>query len=336
MPLEIIRDDITKLAVDVIVNAANRSLLGGGGVDGAIHRTAGPSLLAECRTLGGCEVGKAKMTKGYNLPSKYVIHTVGPIWHGGAANEEKLLRSCYLSSLAIAKGQGFESIAFPLVSAGAFGYPKDQALKIAVEAIASFLLEWDMRVYLVVFDKAAFGFSQKLFSAISQYIDDNYVAEHSDRNRRRDIYEEEQQLYGPALEPIESICKSTSAEYERSLSDVLSELDDAFSERLLRLIDQKGYSDVTAYKKANIDRKLFSKIRSDKNYKPSKATILAFSLALELSLDETKDFLMTAGFTLSRSSKFDVIIEYFITHKIYDIYEVNEALFAFDQPLLGV
>lgn len=336
MPLEIIRDDITKLAVNAIVNAANHSLLGGGGVDGAIHRAAGPSLLTECRTLSGCETGKAKMTKGYNLPAKYVIHTVGPIWHGGTENEEKLLRSCYLSCLTIAKDQGLESIAFPLISSGAFGYPKDQALKVAVKAIADFLFEYDMRIYLVVFDKTAFGFSQRLFASISQYIDDYYVAEHSNRNRRRNIYEEEQQLFTYEAELTESICKSTSTECERLLSDALSQLDDTFSERLLRLINQKGYSDVTAYKKANIDRKLFSKISSDKNYKPSKATILAFSLALQLSLDETKDFLMTAGFALSRSSKFDIIIEYFITQKIYDIYEVNEALFVFDQPLLGV
>jgi O-acetyl-ADP-ribose deacetylase (regulator of RNase III) len=336
MPLEIIRNDITKLKVDAIVNAANRSLLGGGGVDGAIHRAAGPSLLTECRTLGGCEVGKAKVTKGYNLPANHVIHTVGPIWHGGTENEETLLRSCYQSSLCMAKELGLESIAFPLISAGAFGYPKDQALKIAVETIAGFLLECDMKVYLVVFDKAAFGLSQKLFVSISQYIDDNYVAEHSGRNRCRNIYEEDQQLYTQELEHVESICKSISAECDRSLTDVLSELDDTFSERLLRLIDQKGYSDVVAYKRANIDRKLFSKIRSDKNYKPSKATILAFALALELSLDETKDFLLTAGFALSRSNRFDIIIEYFIVNQIYNIHEVNEALFAFDQALLGV
>ena len=336
MPFEIIRGDITKLSVHAIVNAANRSLLGGGGVDGAIHRAAGSALLKECRTLGGCEIGNAKITKGYELPSKYIIHTVGPIWHGGTQNEEQQLRSCYMNSLALAKERNLESIAFPLISSGAFGYPKDQALSVAVTAIKDFLLECDMSIYIVVFDKASFGFSQKLFTSISQYIDDHYAAHHDDRNRRRSIYEEDKQRFSYEQELTESVCKNTFVESERSLSDVLSELDDTFSERLLRLIAQKGYSDVITYKKANIDRKLFSKIRSDKNYKPSKATVLAFSLALRLSLDETKDFLMTAGFALSRSSKFDVIIEYFITHKIYDIYEVNEALFAFEQPLLGV
>lgn len=336
MPFEIIRGDITKLSVDAIVNAANRSLLGGGGVDGAIHRAAGSALLKECRTLGGCEIGNAKITKGYELPSKYIIHTVGPIWHGGTQNEEQQLRSCYMNSLALARELNLASIAFPLISSGAYGYPKDQALSVAVKAIKDFLLECDMGIYLVVFDKASFGFSQELFTSISQYIDDHYAAQHYDRNRRRSIYEENEQRFTYEQELIENSCKSISAENGRTLSDLLSELDDTFSDRLLRLIDQKGYSDVTAYKKANVDRKLFSKIRSDKNYKPSKATVLAFSLALQLSLDETKDFLMTAGFALSRSSKFDVIIEYFITHKIYDIYEVNEALFAFEQPLLGV
>lgn len=338
MPLEIIREDITKLSVDAIVNAANRSLLGGGGVDGAIHRAAGLSLLAECRTLGGCQVGKAKVTKGYNLSAQYVIHTVGPVWNGGAENEEALLRSCYQNALCMAKELGLESIAFPLISAGAYGYPKDQALKVAVGTIGEFLLKNDMKVYLVVFDKSALGFSKKLFSSIKQYIDDNYVDENEQRYRRRSIHEEESQRYINELLVEADTCMMADMganESKRSLDDVINQLDDTFSERLIRLIDQKAKTDVETYKKANIDRKLFSKIRSDKNYKPSKATILAFALALEMSLDETKDFLMTAGFALSRSSKFDIIIEYFITQKIYDIYEVNETLFAFEQPLLG-
>ena len=339
MPLEIIRNDITKLKVDAIVNAANRSLLGGGGVDGAIHRAAGSSLLDECRSLGGCEVGQSKITKGYKLPAKYVIHTVGPIWSGGSKNEEEMLRSCYLSSLNLAKEHHLKSIAFPLISSGVYGYPKDQALKVAVGTIGEFLLYNDMMVYLVVFDKSAFVFSKKLFSSIKQYIDDNYVDENEERYRRRSLHEEKNQLYIGEL-PIEvDTCIMADIEVnkkKRSLDEVINQLDDTFSERLLRLIDQKAKTDVETYKKANIDRKLFSKIRSDKNYKPSKATILAFALALELSLDETKDFLMTAGFALSRSSRFDIIIEYFIVNEIYNIHEVNEALFAFDQALLGV
>lgn len=338
MPLKIIRDDITKLKVDAIVNAANHSLLGGGGVDGAIHRAAGPELLEESRTLGGCEVGQSKITKGYKLPAKYVIHTVGPIWKGGLENEEALLRDCYLNSLNLAKEHHLQSIAFPLISSGAYGYPKDQALRVAVGAIGEFLLHHDMKVYLVVFDKSAFGFSKKLFSGIKQYIDDNYVDEKEQGYQSRSLSEEENQFYIGEL-PIEvdtrMVADMAIAQTKRSLDEVINQLDDTFSERLLRLIDQKEKTDVEIYKKANIDRKLFSKIRSDKNYQPSKATILAFALALELSLDETKDFLMTAGFALSRSSRFDIIIEYFIVNEIYNIYEVNEALFAFDQALLG-
>ena len=339
MPLEIIRNDITKLKVDAIVNAANRSLLGGGGVDGAIHRAAGSSLLDECRSLGGCEVGQSKITKGYKLPAKYVIHTVGPIWSGGSENEEAMLRSCYLNSLNLAKEHHLKRIAFPLISSGVYGYPKDQALKVAVGTIGEFLLNNDMNVYLVVFDKSAFGFSKKLFSSIKQYIDDNYVDENEQRYCRRSIHEEENQLYIGEV-PVEAdtymMADTEVNKSKRSLDEVINQLDDTFSERLLRLIDQKAKTDVETYKKANIDRKLFSKIRSDKNYKPSKATILAFALSLELSLDETKDFLMTAGFALSRSNRFDIIIEYFIVNGIYNIHEVNEALFAFDQVLLGV
>ena len=339
MPLEIIRNDITKLKVDAIVNAANRSLLGGGGVDGAIHRAAGSSLLDECRSLGGCEVGQSKITKGYKLPAKYVIHTVGPIWSGGSENEEAMLRSCYLNSLNLAKEHHLKRIAFPLISSGVYGYPKDQALKVAVGTIGEFLLNNDMKVYLVVFDKSAFGFSKKLFSSIKQYIDDNYVDENEQRYCRRSIHEEENQLYIGEV-PVEAdTCMMADTEVnksKRSLDEVINQLDDTFSERLLRLIDQKAKTDVETYKKANIDRKLFSKIRGDINYKPSKATILAFALSLELSLDETKDFLMTAGFALSRSNRFDIIIEYFIVNGIYNIHEVNEALFAFDQVLLGV
>jgi O-acetyl-ADP-ribose deacetylase (regulator of RNase III) len=331
MPLEIVRNDITKVHVDAIVNAANSSLLGGGGVDGAIHRAAGAELLAECRTLGGCEVGQAKITKGYKLHAKYVIHTVGPIWHDGKCNEEKLLADCYMNSLALAKEYNLESVAFPLISSGAFGYPKDKALKTAISVIGDFLLKNEMTVFLVVYDKAAFMLSEKLFLSITEYIDDHYIDEHP--FNRRDILEEKYLDEAVILQSemqVEPVKK-----HKRSLEDLVKQMDDTFSQMLLRLIDEKGMTDADTYKKANIDRKHFSKIRNDLHYKPSKTTAIAFAIALELNLDETEDLLRKAGFALTHSSKFDIIIEYFIEDGNYNIYEINEALFAFDQKLLG-
>ena len=321
------------MEVDAIVNAANSSLLGGGGVDGCIHRAAGPELLAECKTLGGCETGSAKITKGYRLPCKYVIHAVGPRWRDGKHGEREKLISCYRTSLALAKEHGCETVAFPLISSGIHGYPKDQALKVAIDTISDFLLENDMTVYIVIFDRKAYQIGEKLFSDIAAYIDDNYVDEHTDsrseQSRRMQMLsdEPEEETFGAPLAPMAASAKT--------LDDALSQIDESFSEMLLRKIDEKGMTDAQCYKKANIDRKLFSKIRSDRLYKPSKPTALAFAIALELPLDETKEMLMKAGFALSHSNKFDIIIEYFIEHGNYNIFEINEALFAFDQSLLG-
>ena len=340
MPLEIVRNDITKMKVDAIVNAANESLLGGGGVDGAIHRAAGDGLLAECRTLGGCKTGKAKITGGYNLPAKYVIHTVGPVYRDGKHGEKALLESCYRESLALAKAHGCESVAFPLISSGVYGYPKDQALKVAIDVISDFLLENEMTVYIVIFDKAAYKISEKLFSDIAAYIDDNYVDEHTDYGRERNRISamppmaQRTRRKKSAIDSFE-ICDCKAMLAEDDLNAKLKQIDESFSQMLLRKIDEKGMTDAECYKKANIDRKLFSKIRSDINYKPSKPTALAFAISLELSLDETEDMLRKAGFALSHSNKFDIIIEYCILNGIYDIDTVNQTLFDFDQPLLG-
>ena len=337
MPLQIIRNDITKMSVDAIVNAANTSLLGGGGVDGCIHRAAGPELLAECSTLHGCETGSAKITKGYRLPCKYVIHAVGPRWRDGKHREQELLESCYRTSLNLAKENGCQSVAFPLISSGIYGYPKDQALKVAVDTISTFLLENEMMVYMVIFDRKAYQISGKLFADIAAYIDDRYVEEHTDRRaeqRRRLEALSEESCLEAALAPMppETICESYSGQ---SLEEALGQMDESFSEMLLRKIDESGMTDAQCYKKANIDRKLFSKIRSDKFYKPSKPTVLAFALALELPLAQMQEMLGKAGFTLSHSSKFDIIVEYFVERGNYNVYEINEALFAFDQSLIG-
>ena len=337
MPLQMIRNDITKMSVDAIVNAANTSLLGGGGVDGCIHRAAGPELLAECSTLHGCETGSAKITKGYRLPCKYVIHAVGPRWRDGKHQEQQLLESCYRTSLNLAKENGCQSVAFPLISSGVYGYPKDQALKVAVDTISTFLMENEIMVYIVVFDRKTYKISGKLFADIAAYIDDRYVDEHTDsrseQRRRLEVLSEESCFEAtPAPLPPEAICKSCSSQ---SLEEALGQMDESFSEMLLRKIDESGMTDAQCYKKANIDRKLFSKIRSDKSYKPSKPTVIAFAIALELPLVEMKDMLMKAGFALSHSNKFDIIVEYFVEHGNYNVFEINEALFAFDQSLIG-
>ena len=328
MPLQIVRNDITKMKVDAIVNAANESLLGGGGVDGCIHRAAGPELLTECETLHGCKTGSAKITKGYKLPCKYVIHAVGPRWYDGRLGERELLISCYQTSLMLAKKYGCESVAFPLISSGIFGYPKDQALKVAIDTISSFLLENEMTVYIVIFDRKAYQISGKLFADIAEYIDDHYVDAHTDlrRERMRRMGVVESRM----LTAYEDAPMATSG-----LDEALAHLDAGFSETLLKLIDRSGKKDAEVYKKANVDRKLFSKIRNNPDYKPSKSTAIAFAIALELDLDETRDLIARAGYALSPSSKFDVIIEYFIMQRDYDIFKINEALFAFDQSLLG-
>lgn len=336
MPLQIIRQDITKMEVDAIVNAANNSHLGGGGVDGCIHRAAGPELLKECKQLGGCNTGDAKITKAYNLPCKYVIHAVGPRYKDGKHDEKKLLRSCYSISLKLAKENKCESIAFPLISSGIYGYPKAEALRVAIDAISEFLIENDMTVYMAIFDKNAYKISEKLFADIKEYIDDNYVDEHAllyPETRSINIAGGMRVRYPGAAIANDAHLKELSS--KASLEDIIGQIDESFSEMLLRKIDEKGMEDSECYKKANIDRKLFSKIRSDVNYKPSKPTALAFAIALELSLEETKDMLMKAGFALSHSNKFDLIIEYFISNGNYNIFEINEALFAFDQNLLG-
>lgn len=335
MPLEIVRNDLTKMAVDAIVNAANPTLLGGGGVDGAIHRAAGSQLLEECRTLGGCKTGEAKLTGGYRLPCRYVIHTVGPIWQGGAHGERAQLAACYRSSLELAKAHECETVAFPLISAGAYGYPKAQAMQTAVETITAFLMENDMTVYLVVFSRDAFELSGKLIHEVKAYIDDVYVDAHTHRQRERMRRLEQMRQVGRidarVLDeaPVQSMPKSDS------LNDLLEQVDEGFSQALLRKIDEKHMTDAECYKRANIDRRLFSKIRSNPDYRPGKPTVLAFAIALRLTLEETRELLEKAGFALSHSSKTDIVVEYCIQTKHYDVIEINQLLFELDLPPIG-
>ena len=357
MPLNILRNDITKMDVDVIVNAANCDLKAGGGVCGAIFAAAGADKLqTACDKLAPIKTSDAVITKGYSLPAKYVIHTAGPVYKDGKHDEEVLLRSCYIKSLDLAKKHNCESIAFPLISSGIYGYPKDEALNVATSAISDWLMKNDMDVYLVVFDKAAFTLSSGLLGDVKAFIDENYVSEKNILFARRrprpwdgkETYESEALTLSadPCVEEktqdyyLDSVFANSPvpamaairADYKE---DIAVKLDEPFTTTLLKLIDLKGKTDVEIYKRANLDRKLFSKIRKGKGYMPSKRTAVALAIALELSLPETRDLLERAGFALSRSVVFDVLIEYFITKKRYDIFEINNVLFEYDQPLLG-
>lgn len=355
MPFEIVRNDITNMQVDAVVNTANPNPIIGSGVDSGIHRKAGYELLAARQKIGCIEFGDAVITPGYRLDAKYVIHTVGPIWEGGSHGEEQILSSCYKKSLALAKKHECQSIAFPLIATGNYGFPKPLALQIAVREISTFLLENEMQIYLVVFGKEALALSEKLFKSVSSYIDENYI-----RSKMLDEYGAES-VYGSRLEtrqirerlqrsnripqdvcPIQVLeeCLDTSVGAATPMGSddwgqLLKDLDTGFSETLLRLIDRTGKKDSEIYKKANVDRKLFSKIRNNMDYKPSKTTALAFAFALELDVNETKDFIGRAGYALSHSNKFDVIVEYFLINRNYNVFELNEVLFAFDQPLIG-
>lgn len=329
MPFEIVRNDIVNMKVDAIVNTANPRPIIGAGTDKAVHDKAGARLLLARKEIGDIAVGEAAITPAFDLDANYVIHTAGPIWRDGKSSEEALLASCFKNSLRLAKEKECESIAFPLISTGSYGFPKPLALQIAVREISSFLMENEMQIYLVVFEKQSFELSEKLFKSVSIYIDANYVSdkmnlEYGTSKVRRRNYED--------MLLHESSYEITSK--MPNLDGMLNNLDRGFSETLLDLIDRTGKKDSEIYKKANVDRKLFSKIRNNVNYKPSKATALAFAIALELSMDETDDLLARAGIALSQSNKFDVIVRYFIENKKYDIFELNSVLFEFDQPLI--
>ena len=341
MPLEIVRNDITKMQADAIVNTANPRPIVGGGVDRAIHQAAGAELLATRKEIGDIATGEAAITPAFKLSATYVIHTVGPVWQDGEHGERELLASCYTKSLQLAVANKCQSIAFPLISAGVFGCPPDIALATATQAIRDFLKEHDLTVYLVVFDRKSFRISSSLFEDVQSYLDETYVDERLTEEYRGDSRRRarEAQIFSgsKACMPEEDAAPLGCCEraMSRSLSDLLDEIDDTFSEALLRLIDAKGKTDPEVYKRANIDRKLFSKIRNNPQYQPSKTTALAFAVALELNLDETRDFIGRAGFAISHSSKLDIIVEYFIKRGEFDIFLINDTLFSFKQPLLG-
>ena len=322
MPLYLVRNDIACMKADAIVDAAGPMPVVGEGVDAAIHAQAGPELFAARKKIGKLCPGDCVVTPAFGLNARYVIHAVGPVWRGGLLGEGKVLRQCYESALKLAAAHDCESIALPLLSTGTYGFPRDRAMKLAINAIRSFLLHQELDVYLVVFDKESHQLSQGLFADVASYIDDSYAEKRArGRSAKRCAA-----AAGMAL-PMEAP--------DACLEDILLETEAGFSERLLQLIDRSGKKDSEVYKRANVSRQHFSKIRKDPGYQPTKSTALAFCIALELGLEDTEDLLERAGFALTRASKFDLIVMYFIERQVYDIYTINECLFEFDQSLLG-
>lgn len=320
MGFHIVQQDITKMKVDAIVNAANEGLLQGGGVCGAIFHAAGAKELTDaCAQIGGCPTGQAVATDSFKLDAKYIIHTVGPVWNGGNYMERELLESCYEKSLKLALELGCESIAFPLISSGIYRYPKREALNVATKAIQTFLEAHEMEVYLTIFDREVVEISESLYEAI-----ENYLIENEQFEFPRTLQEERFLVTGARLSPSFEI-----DEFE------MLELDETFQQKLFRFIDERQLADPEVYKRANMSRKHFSKIRSSKDYQPTKKTVVALAIALQLSIDETDELLEAASFALSNSKRFDLIVRYFIEKNQYDLFTINEVLFKFEEPLLG-
>lgn len=331
MPLHIVRNDIAKMHCDAIVNAANTELRRGGGVCGAIFAAADAEALEqECRSLAPCPTGCAVATSGYGLHCRWIIHAVGPIWQDGSRGEEELLRSAYRSALKLVEEKDCASAAFPLISAGIYGFPMEAAVTIAEAELKTFLLDHDVELYLVIYSRESVLIGEKLFLNIQSYIDDKYTDSYFRKRYQTANRKESSLSYAPAP----CMAKET-APSRKGLEALVSLREESFSDMVLRLIREKDLSEVAVYKAANLDRKLFSKLRSNPDYQPSKSTALALAVGLRLNVDECRDLLGKAGFALSRSSKQDIIVEYFLEHRVYDIMTINEALFDFDQRLLG-
>lgn len=353
MPFTIVRNDITQMRVDAIVNTVSPEPGIGLGTDSAIHEKAGPRLLEARKAIGHISVGSCAATPAFDLDARYVIHTAGPKWRGGLLGEARFLKKCYLSAMCMAVEKGCASIAFPLLSAGSYGFPKDKALQIAISAFSEFLTEQELQIYLVVFNKEAFQLSEKLMHRVQSFVDDHYVEQSYRKEYGCPIQQREQRRFMSSAscasaqmrEDLEEIrCESSTLPLAcpvpapakaLSLEELLRQEDVGFSEDLLRRIDQTGKKDSEIYRKANLSKQHFSKIRNNPDYKPTKATAIALALALELDLEQTRDLIGRAGYALTNSSKFDLIVRYFIEQKIYNVVEVNCALFEHDQTLLG-
>jgi len=333
MPLNIIRQDIVNVSADAVVNSASGDLAMGGGVCGAIFKAAGQNQLAAvCKKLAPVNCGEAVITPAFALSAKYIIHVVTPVYDKDNEKESvHLLKRSYKNALKLAFANNCKSIAFPLLSSGLYAFPKEIAVEIATKAMENFLQTHDMEITLVLFDRDSFKISENLLGEIESYIDENYIDEHFVRRSFRNIPDDDYCVFEESIEAVQqTICLGE----DKTLDEILQNIDRPFCELLMSIIDEKGFKDSDVYRRANIDRKLFSKIRLGKDI-PRKRTVLALAVALELSIEETESFLKQAGYALAPSSKADLIVQYFIEKKKYNIYDINEVLYYYDLPLLG-
>ena len=329
MPFTVIRNDITKMQVDAIVNSAHPEPAVGGGVDFAIHEAGGPELVQARIALGDIFVSDIKVTKGYNLPSKYVIHTVGPRWESTNKNKEDELYRCYYNSLLEANKLGCESVALPLISAGTYGFPRHLSMSICNDAVRVFLEDHEMMIYLVVFDQDSYIISNELYNTIEELIHSDAVVRQIEREVAYGARRRKQRLERP-------VRLRTQKVMHESVRFDPRDNDKSFRDKLFELIKERDLLDPEVYKKANLTRQHFSKIRSNTDYHPSKPTVLALAIALELDIDETEDLLSRAGYSLSWSLSFDRVVRMFIEDEVYDIFLINEALLEFDLETIGV
>ena len=355
MPFKIVRNDITKVKADAIVNTANPNPICASGTDLAIYEAAGKKqLLAERKKIGKIARGDVAVTGAYQLQAKYIIHTVGPVWEDGKQHEFDILESCYRNSLQKAVELKCESIAFPLISTGVYEFPKDKGLQIAVSVFSEFLTENDIQIILVVFDKKSFQLSSQIVGEIDSYIDANYVA---DRHRReysvrsrgvgsREMSEEAfyEEMLQRSLTEDDILNDEENADLaepcmlsaDTSLEDQLANIGASFHDKLFELIGTSHLDNKDVWKRANLDRKHFSKIQCDVNYHPKKKTVMALCIALELDLEQSKDLLARADWAFSPSSKVDLIVQKAIIDKQYDIMQLNVTLFKYTSEILGV
>ena len=343
MPLQIIRNDITKVAADAIVNTANPRPVIGAGTDSALHAAAGPGLLQARREIGDITPGCAAATPAFDLPARWVLHTVGPVWIDGAHAEPALLRSAYDAALTLAEQLACRSVAFPLMGAGSYGVPRDLALSVALGAITDFLLEHDMTVFLVLFNGEAFDLAGALFADLKSYVDANYVEAQQRKEygsaprpfRRREAAAPAGSFASAARETFDASCAMPMASAANSdLDALLRTSESTFSEFLLDLLKERSGKDSEVYKRAEISKQLFSKILSNRDYQPTKSTAIQLAIGLQLDLNRTQKLLEKAGYALTRSSKADLVVQYYIERGVYSVTFINEALYDCALPLL--